>query len=938
MNGIKNYLRLSREYCKFLGGVRWSAVDDSLVYPDGITFAFNEEVAQFLEGLSSGGRLIHFGHALHLLDLLRQPRAATHPEAARLQRLFGRAGRPVRNAGAFCAAVCRDLPEPAVPVYPEHVCDRLRNESVPIRWFIVSFHDTFAAAERAPLEPPDFERRVLTRTAAYRDDELLAWFTSGRGPVKEAGDALAREMPRRRSLDGALAALLERPRLAGAAGFVGQLVGALALPPRRLERQELPVGGYSDVTTHGRLDQILPSQFALDELDFLRRLAEQELLYFRREEPPRPTRQEMVVLLDQGVRTWGDVRLVLGAAVLALGRQAARRVVPFFVAATGNGGEVLDPLEADAEALGELVEASDLSANPGLALERVLETASDTPRDVVLLTHPRALAEEDVRAAARRLAAQDRLFALSLDGHGAAELSELRRGVPVRLRQFRVDFTRSSPRPVKRDDSPADALPPWRGDVEPVGYPFRFGISGAVRPGHFTFDHGGEWLLAAADHGMLYVWKADGSRSEILPRGMTGGAVLKTVAGVAGVSGGFVVAGAVRGETVLFHYDLAARACTGHAVKPIPAGATLCYLPEYHAVIAAPPGMYEGWAFDLATGRGHGADDTLEPSNRAATAWQHCLSRGLPVWSLPVTLYDRLMETLPTHASDLPSPGLEVDAGGKVALHGVPPWGVFTPRADGQPVLKACTVIRAQCRGNTLALVINRSGPEPGVTLRLFRGPEGVPLASFPFDPRAIDFTAMGFTLSSDGRLLAFRGRKNRLDIRKVDGSAPPVLIQTGGFSGATILTLGHRCLLLLTGGGHAHLLEWDTGRLELKHASDGGGGLIRDHQELLVSPVPEAGPAGVPESLHYDPARFLQGTTREVTVVGDRYGQVTVFDRKGRLVCMFFAFRHTLAGWLPDGTRLGPAGLTGGPESAGAMEKFGRALKSACEMGSPPA
>jgi hypothetical protein len=930
MNAILNYLHLPTEYCQFLQGLRWSVDDNALVHPDGTTFAFNEEVAQFFEGLTRGGRLLHFAHVLHLLDLLRQPRAAANPVAARLQRAFARSDRSLRNAGAFCATLCRDLPEPATAVYPEHVCDRLRNESVP-RWFIVSAQETYAPAEQPPLTPPDFERHVLTRVAAYTEDELLAWFRNGRGPLRGAGDALARELPPRRTLDGALAALLQRPRLAGAAGFVGQLVGALALPPRRLERQELPVGGYSDVTTHGRLDQILPSQFALDELDFLRRLAEQELLYFRREEPPRPTRQEMAVLLDQGVRAWGDVRLVLGAAVLALGRHAARRGFPFFVAATGNGGELLDPLEVDEDALGELVEASDLSPNPGLALERVLETASDAPRDVVLLTHPRSLGEEDVRAAARRLARQDRLFVLSLDGHGSAELSELRRGVPVRQRQFHVELTRSAARPVKGGDGPAEALPPWRGDLEPIGYPFRFGVSGTIRPDDFTFDHSGEWLVAIADHGLPYVWKTDGTRAEILPRGMTGGAVLKGGVALTGVSGGFVVAGTARGHPVLFHYDFASRSCACHFIRGFPAGARPYYLPEYHTVVAAPPGLYDGWALDLGTGRQHSANDTLDPSNRAAIAWQHCFSRGLPVCSLQVVQHAGSRETLPTHASDLPSPRCEVDGGGKVTLYGVPPWGSFTPRADGRPVLQGAPVLTAQCRGDTLALVTFSVGPKPGVVLRLFGGPQGAALASLPLDRRGMDFA-----LSADGRLVARRWhRSSRLEIHAVDGSAPPVQTQTGKFSGAHGLEVGRRCLLVFTRKGHVHLFAWATGKLTVQDLGDPTTPARDQRTQTAHSGI--GSPEGVPEFLRDDPDRFRLGARGEVTAVADRYGQVAVFDRDERLVCMFFVFRQLVAGWMPDGTRFGPAWLTGGPESAGAREKFGRALAGASERGGPP-
>ena len=77
----------------------------------------------------------------------------------------------------------------------------------------------------------------------------------------------------------------------------------MALPPRRLRDNQLPIGGYSDVGTRGQPEQILPAQFALDELELARRFADNELLYFQREEPHAPTCDKLVVLLDQGVRT-----------------------------------------------------------------------------------------------------------------------------------------------------------------------------------------------------------------------------------------------------------------------------------------------------------------------------------------------------------------------------------------------------------------------------------------------------------------------------------------------------------------------------------------------------------------------------------------------------------------------------------------------------------
>jgi hypothetical protein len=923
MNTPTSYLFLPGAYCHYLGGLSWSPEERGLVYPDDRTFAFSEEIAQFLEGLSSSGHPIHFAHVLHLLSLLRQPN--TQPEASRLARLFTRAGRSLRNAGAFCAVVCHGVPAPAGPVSVQDVCELLRGGSPPIDWVIVRCDQAFAKVEEPALGPATFEQRVLARTALYSDDELLAWFRHGRGPIKDAGETLARALPRR-TLEGVLGALLERPRLAGAGGFVAQLVGALALPPRRLERQELPVGGYSDVTAHGRLDQILPSQFALDELDFLRRLAEQELLYFRREEPPNPARQELIVLLDQGVRTWGDVRLVLQAAVLALGRQAARRGMPFLVATSAAGGEILDPLEEDAEALGERVEVSDLSANPGLAVEHVLESPSDKPRDLVLLTHPRSLTEPDVAVAARRLGARDRLFALTLDGHGSAELSELHRGVPVRLRQFHVDFTRSAPRPVKpAPEGPLAVHGPWRGEIEPIGYPFRFGVGGDVR--WFAFDHAGEWLLAVAEFGMLHACTTDGVRKEILPRGMVEGRVLDHVHGVVGVAGGFVVSGQVGDQAVLFHYDLASQTCTRHLFGDVPPLlAPLHYLPEFHCIAAVRLAHQQGWVLDLATGWCHRADDTIDPGVRAAAAWAHCLSRGLPVRVLTVLSEPSGTALLDTHASDIGEPACHLEmTTGTVRLYGVPHVAAFIPQADGRALLRGAKPLAAQCCGTTLALLTTGPRPEEHPTLRLFRGPEGVPLASYLMDPRTPDFI-----LSADGRWLARAVTQARVEIRRVIGDAGPVVTEAGGYSGPPALLLNYRCLLIRSGKHHAHLLRWETGVLQTAHARDGGASFTADSPRLF-SHGQDATPAGVPAFLQYDPRRFLRGAMRKVIAVADGYGQVALFTRDGQLLAMFFAFREHLAGWMPDGTRLGPAWLARGAESRGAAEKFGRVLLDAC-------
>jgi hypothetical protein len=83
-----------------------------------------------------------------------------------------------------------------------------------------------------------------------------------------------------------------------------------------------------------------------------------------------------------------------------------------------------------------------------------------------------------------------------------------------------------------------------------------------------------------------------------------------------------------------------------------------------------------------------------------------------------------------------------------------------------------------------------------------------------------------------------------------------------------------------------------------------------------------------LPELVSYDPKRFQKMASSDVTVIGDDFGQLLVLDRSsGKLVCMFFIFRGEVAAWMPDGTRCGPASLTGGPATPNAEVRIGHAL-----------
>ncbi len=917
MNPVKNYLTLP-ECGPGLKGLHWSSVDNSLEYADG-HFVFAEEIAEFLEGFSHVRRIVHFAFMVQLLRLLRQAPDQGEADARfRLWKLFTNAHGSLRNAGAFCGRLCPDLPAAREANQVADICRRLR-ACEPLAAFLgEQTHDAdkfvqivacgYEPPEVAPFDAAVLEGKVTDAFQTCSDEEALFWFTHGRAPLNEnAGKTLAQAVPP--TLAGRLASLLTRTRLTRAQAWVAQLLGALSLPPRRLADQALPLGGYADVTTRGQVDQILPSQFALDEWDFFRRYSEHELLYFRREDPRDQTRQELVVVLDQGVRTWGDARLVLGAALLALGKQALSRRHSFLLATTSV--ETIDPLQVDEESLGEMVEACDLSAHPGLALERVLEQPAKKDRDIVLLTHPRNLGEDDVRAAARRLCPGARLFALTLDRHGHAELSEFKHGVPVALRQFRVDYS-AAPAAPAAPPAPLDAEK-WTGDVEPIGFPFRFGVGGKIGAEGFDFDLAGNRLLTAGPQGMLYLWDIRGNLVEILPRPMwQGKLVLWGTPNVLGVANGFVLAGRIGPRPLAVHYDLESRKCTCHpAGEGITARWNWNYSPAHHCLIV--PHSEGGLAIDLSTGERF-ATNLGGAKSRAQGAWLYWEQGEVPSRQLTAS-----------HVNDQSRRGSSVwvaPDSGKVIFEGYlkrnepvqKAWrNTFTPHADGQPMLRKRLALAAQCGGLNLALQTTLDGAAE-IRLHLFRGPEGIPSGEYQMGAKKL-----AFRLSANGELLARQIGDAVIAISQVAGNIPNLgRTAVGGFVQQLPFVLGKDRLMILP-GRHAFLLDWSSGKLEFTyHPTRGSAPEVRHGVG--------ATPKDIPEPCKYDPKRWQLGASSALPAASDCFGQLAVFDRSHHLICMFFAFRTRLAGWMPDGTCFGQVSTA----NEATVTHFGRALLAA--------
>lgn len=879
------YLLIPNQYAQSLGGLEWSPTCDAIADVDGNTVVMAPALAQFLEGAGARDRLVHFGFVLHFMHHLLAG-------DSRVSRAWKTAHGSMRNAGALFAELTHALPRHPGSLDVRKLCGLIRKQTE-----LGELHFISRSAVTPPLTPDGFAAHLVRVLDGLTDSDVAHWFRHGRGPRVD-GDAPPVELPSAppRTLGGELEDALKRKRLAGVAPFVDQMISALTLPPRRVMISELPVGGYSSVTNRGHPDQILPGEFAVDELEFLRRYAENELLYWQREEPQSQVREDLVVLCDQGVRTWGEPRLALTAAAVALGKRAEQRGKQVKFASTGNQGEPV------AEEVALLLESSDLSPNPGLALERTLEEPCFEHRDIVLLTHPRNLLEEDVRSAARRLAPNVRLFALTVDEEGAAELSELRRGETVSIRKFQLV------KPRKEREPAAEAAPdqPFKGPVEPVPFPFRFGLIGAG--GALAMDWKGRYLFAASHGGLLHVWDLERDTQELLPRPVQDGQALKNVRKIIGVQGGVVVAYEHGTLSCMAHIDMVSR--TMAVTAPSVANAQVmetAYVPEHHSVLLTAAGTSQVWALD----------------GRSTPPGQVAQSKSVKPLRVVQQPAGRPLED-PGESNVLVYQRRE----GKLALLTEDTlWKAYQPRSDGGLLLKDATVIEAAHGGGTLAVRVHRQGRE---TVLLYTGPEW----KF-FGEYNAQTGVTGLAVSEDGARVAYRSKGAGVTCFELRDSAERLLTASAAKHHSSLAVAVGAGWMTCYGGKFTHLLRWDRERLEIaflqgqKSISDF---ISRRQDAAALNPrAVHLRPGRVAPCL-YDEQRFTHyGYSPDgLLVVADTMGQVSVFNGSEKLIAMFFIYRGTVAGWLPDGTRYGPASITGGPTTPDALGRIGRALRKA--------
>lgn len=241
--------------------------------------------------------------------------------------------------------------------------------------------------------------------------------------VTPGAEAVEIALPRSERARRLWANLAEDEESGGLARVARDLMAAIRLPGMLARADEQAAGGAAGLGNRGTLDRLLLSELAHDDLTLATRVALNEALYLHREPPAKRPRRGLALLLDAGLRMWGVPRLLGAAAGLALLSGWPDEAEASVWRADDEGMTPVDLLEE--KGLAAHLAALGLGLHPGAVLADFLakvEAAGE--RDVVIVTHRQALGDEAFR---RRLAALniDRAFLVTVEHAGLVQLHAL---------------------------------------------------------------------------------------------------------------------------------------------------------------------------------------------------------------------------------------------------------------------------------------------------------------------------------------------------------------------------------------------------------------------------------------------------------------------------------------------------------------------------------
>ncbi|MEI8020117.1 MAG: hypothetical protein WCH39_18075, partial [Schlesneria sp.] len=315
---------------------RWDDQGAVIVWSNGSTIAFREELATVLKRLAPKGLpaldavllLIASTRAYWQADStkLRQYLCVSHSTSLpgfsgttlfqsldEVHRLPDRLTRPLDAKGDIAAIVFEAAPRCVSVEVSTAVCNILDQKLNYAISKIMRFGHARDQTTNSLLRDCEPLKRALEGLNA---ESIDLWRRTGLWAVpKPAPIDVPVEHLSPRSF---LLQLADDDEFAGLSRLARNLAAVIQLPRAMTDTDELPIGGVSDITNRGSLDSLLLSELAHDDLMLATRLALNEALFLRRESPPAAPPKQRHLLIDCGLRMWGVARVFSTAFGLSL--------------------------------------------------------------------------------------------------------------------------------------------------------------------------------------------------------------------------------------------------------------------------------------------------------------------------------------------------------------------------------------------------------------------------------------------------------------------------------------------------------------------------------------------------------------------------------------------------------------------------------------------
>lgn len=400
----------AREYLRppFQSFWRWSLDGQALVWQGGGTIAFAEELRVILDCLAPMG-LPPLSSLVLVLGALRVDwrEQGLNDLKAFFQTVFGYAEPDFYSSLMRGLDHLQSLPEGRLRTLPgKRLLAEVLFESDPGAISVDQSLENIRGAERilgresgitAELELEAATPVVLRKSLKYLcealpelDEERLQ--LRDHSGFDDAPLPATLEDPPLTRLRALLAGLEDDDEMGALARFTRSMMAAVSVPRSTALPDQMAVGGLSGLSNRGRLDRLLITELAHDDLVLAARVAGQEALYWHREPPPKSPPKRRRIYLDFGIRMWGKARLFAVGVALAMVLRSDPENPAELLTVDDNQ---LTPMAWETRAdLAKILGSLRPHATPGDELRVFLEQSDDS-EERIILTHEAVLSDAD---------------------------------------------------------------------------------------------------------------------------------------------------------------------------------------------------------------------------------------------------------------------------------------------------------------------------------------------------------------------------------------------------------------------------------------------------------------------------------------------------------------------------------------------------------------